>query len=68
MNSTNILVNIIEKVWYLGRSLFKVQESKYIRDFMTELMDQTEKNSFYLIVNCSSVFFLKKEYCLCPIL
>ena len=30
-------VSVLEKVWDLGRRLFEVRESKYIRDFMTEL-------------------------------
>ena len=30
-------VSVLEKVWDLGRSLLEVQESKFIRDFMTKL-------------------------------
>ena len=33
----HLKVSVLEKVWDLGRSLLEVQESKYIRDFMTEL-------------------------------
>ena len=43
----HLKVNVLEKVWDLGRSLFKVQESKYIRNFMTELEDQM--NRFFFI-------------------
>ena len=48
----HLKVSVLEKVLDLGRSLLEVRESKY----------WTNKNSFYLIVNCNSVF--KKEYCL----
>ena len=60
----HLKVSVLEKVLDLGRSLLEVRESKYIRDFMTELSSEewTNKNSYYLIVNCNSVF--KKEYCL----
>jgi len=30
-------VSVLEKVWDHGRSLLEVRESKYIRDFMTEI-------------------------------
>ena len=39
-------VSVLEKVWDHGRSLREVRESKYIRDFMTELKGMNKKNSF----------------------
>ena len=57
----HLKVSVLEKVWDLGRSLLEVRESKYIRDFMTELREMNRKNSFYLIVNCDSASFLKKR-------
>jgi len=35
--------SVLEKVWDLGRSLLEVQESKYIRDFMTKLRGMNRK-------------------------
>jgi len=35
--------SVLEKVWDLGRSLLEVRESKYIRDFMTELRGMNRK-------------------------
>ena len=49
-------VSVLEKVWDLGRSLLEVRESKYIRNFMTELRGMNRKKSFYLIVHCNSAF------------
>ena len=62
----HLKVSVLEKVWDLGRSLLEVRESKYIRDFMTELRGMNRKNCFYLIVNCNSVWLKKR--CLFPIL
>ena len=39
----HIKVSILEKVWGHGRSLLEVRESKYIRDFMTELRRMNRK-------------------------
>ena len=36
-------VSVLEKVWDHGRSSLEVQESKYIRDFMTELRGMNRK-------------------------
>ena len=53
----HLKVSVLEKVWDLGRSLLEARESKYIfRDLMTELRGMDRQNSFYLIVNCNSVF------------
>ena len=57
-------VSVLEKVWDHGRSLREVRESKYIRDFMTELKGMNRKNSFYLIVTCNSVGFKIKRVCM----
>ena len=35
--------SVLEKVWDHGRSLLEVRESKYIRDFMTELRGMNRK-------------------------
>ena len=58
----HLKVRVLEKVWDHGRSLLEVRESKYIRDFMTELRGMNRKNSFYLIVNRNSESFLKKRF------
>ena len=42
-------VSVLEKVWDLGRSLLEVQESKYTRDFMTDLTGMNRKK---FIVDC----------------
>ena len=51
-------VSVLEKVWDHGISLLEVRESKYIRDFMTELRGMNRKK---VLLNCNSVSFLKKE-------
>jgi len=40
----HLKVSVLEKVWDHGRSLLEVRESKYIRDFMTELRGMNRKN------------------------
>jgi len=35
----HLKVSVVEKVWNLVRILLEVRESKYIRDFMTELRE-----------------------------
>ena len=40
----HLKVSVLEKVWNLRRSLLEVRESKYIRDFMTELRGINRKN------------------------
>ena len=44
----HINVSVLEKVWDLGRSLHAVQESKYIRDFMTELRGMNRKKIVFI--------------------
>ena len=36
-------LKVLEKVWDHGRILLEVRESKYIRDFMTELREMNRK-------------------------
>ena len=48
----HLKVSVLEKVWDHWRSLLEVRESKYSRDFRTELKG---------IVNCFSVSFKKKD-------
>ena len=40
---SHLKVSVLEKVWDHGRSLLEVRESKYIRDFMTELRGMNRK-------------------------
>ena len=47
----HLKVSVLEKVWDHGRSLLEVRESKYIRDFMTELGEMNRKKSF--LFNCT---------------
>ena len=42
----HLKVSVLEKVWDHGRSLLEVRESKYIRDFMTELRGINKKKVF----------------------
>ena len=35
--------SVLEKVWDLGRSLLEVRESRYVREFMTELKGMNRK-------------------------
>ena len=51
-------------VWELVRCLL-YEKSKYITDFMADLIGMNRKNSFHLIVKC---ILRKKEYFLFPIL
>ena len=37
-------VSVLEKVWYLGRRLLDVQESKYIRDFEISIQTSLQEN------------------------
>ena len=39
----HLKVSVVEKVWNLVRILLEVRESKYIRDFMTELAENNRK-------------------------
>ena len=41
-------LKVLEKVWDLGRSLLEVRESKYIRDFMTELRGLNRKKIVFI--------------------
>ena len=45
----HLKVSVLEKVWDHGRSLLEVRESKYIRDFMTELRGINKKKFLF---NC----------------
>ena len=39
----HLKVSVLENGWDLGRSLLEARESKYIRDFMTELRGMNRK-------------------------
>ena len=39
----HLKVSVLEKVWDLGRSSLQIRESKYIRDFMTEIRGMDRK-------------------------
>ena len=44
----HLKVSVLEKVWNLGRSLLKVREYKYIRDFMTQLRGMNRKKIVFI--------------------
>ena len=54
----HLKASVLEKVWDLVRSLLKVRESKYIRDFMTELRGMNRKKAFIYLPTV--IQYLKK--------